>query len=162
MPPNTNIEDIWFEINKIPLKWQIPFGVLVDNIISSPDYDVPINIIAHFRSYPDTQLIRFKSIDSLKFNYMNSLKEANTIKYGSSKEILNLPTNDTMRLLDIVFVDGHKMFREFWNINQNFLDNNIENIKKHPIKIVFNKTDIILNKPLIINTEKGKFFQNYL
>jgi hypothetical protein len=47
---------------------------------------------------------------------MNSIKESNTIKYGSSKEIMNLPTNETMKLFDIMFCDGKKMFKEFWDI----------------------------------------------
>ncbi len=51
---------------------------------------------------------------------MNSLKESNTIKYGSNKEVLNLSTSETMKLLDIVFSDGKKMVREFWEINRKF------------------------------------------
>lgn len=150
---NTTLEDVWFEINKVPLKWQIPFGVLVDNIFTQ-DYELPIHIIAHFRSFPENQLIRFKGIESLKFNYMNSLKEANTVKFGSSKDILNLPTNETMKLLDLVMNDGNKMFKEYLEITSKFNDN-LDEIKKFPIKVIFNKTDVILNKPLIIHSDKG-------
>lgn len=60
---------------------------------------------------------------------MNSLKEANTIKYSSSKEILNLPTNETMRLLEIVFNDGIRMYREYWDINKKYIDTSTDLIK---------------------------------
>ena len=128
MPPNTNNEDIWFEVNKNPLKWQIPFGVLIDNLLNV-NYEVPITIIAHFRNFPDNILIRFKNIDNLKFQYMNALKEANTVKFQSSKDILNLGTNETLKLVDIVLNDGFKLYREYWEINKIFLDNSLNSIK---------------------------------
>jgi hypothetical protein len=160
LAPNSTIEDIWFEINKVPLKWQIPFGVLVDNLLIS-DYEIPIHIIAHSRSFPDNQLIRFKGMDSLKFQFMNSLKEANTIKYSSSNEVLNLPTQETMKLFEIVFNDGIKMLREYNQINHRFLGDNIDNLKKLPIKLIFGQTEVILNKPLAIYTEKENYLSYY-
>jgi len=66
-------------MNKIPLKWHIPFGVLVDNIYGD-NYDLPIYIVVHFRNFPDNALIRYKGIESLKFYFMNSLKEVSNYK----------------------------------------------------------------------------------
>lgn len=51
----------------------IPFGVLIDNIIGL-DYNLPIYIIVHFKGLPDN-VIEYKGKESLKFYYMNSLKE---------------------------------------------------------------------------------------
>jgi len=112
LPPNTTNEDIWFEINKIPLKWNIPFGSLIDSIMQK-NYELPINITVHFSSIPEEKIIRFRKIDSLKSAYINSLKEAITIKYGSSEKVLNLPTNETNKLLDIITNDGLNMLREY-------------------------------------------------
>jgi hypothetical protein len=107
----------------------LPFGVLIDNIFSTSDnYEIPIHIIAHFRSFPESQLIKYKGRDSLKFQYMNSIKESNTIKFGSNKEVLNLSTSDTMKILDIVFSDGKKMVREFWDVNKR-LEGDFETVK---------------------------------
>lgn len=116
---STTIEDIWFELNKVPLKWQLPFGVLVDNITSG-NYEVPISLILHVRTFPDNKLIRYKGMETLKFNYMNALKGANTIKWGSSSDVLNLPTNETLKLLNIIFNDGVKMMREYYEITIRF------------------------------------------
>ncbi len=111
------------------MKWHLPFGVLIDNIFSTSDnYEIPIHIIAHFRSFPETQLIRYKGRDSFKFQYMNSIKESNTIKFGSNKEVLNLSTSDTMKLFEVIFSNGKKMFREFWEVNKKF-EGDFETIK---------------------------------
>jgi len=128
LPPNTNLEDIWFEINKIPLKWNLPFGILIENIFIRDNYELPVHIIAHFRSFPETNLIRFRGRETLKFNFVNSLKESNTVKFGSNKETLNLSTSETMKLLEIIFSDGRKMFKEFWEINRK-LEGDAETIK---------------------------------
>lgn len=128
MPPNTTNEDIWFEINKIPLKWNIPFGSLIDSIMQK-NYELPINITVHFSSIPEEKIIRFRKIDSLKSAYINSLKEAITIKYGSSEKVLNLPTNETNKLLDIITNDGLNMLREYNDINRYFFDDDLKSIK---------------------------------
>lgn len=128
LPPNSTNEDIWFEINKIPLKWNIPFGAIIDSIVQK-NYDLPINIIVHFSSLPEEKILRFKKIESLKSAYLNSLKEAMTLKYGSSEKVLNLPTNETNRLLDIITNDGNKMLREFNDINKSFFDIDLRLIK---------------------------------
>ncbi len=128
LPLTSPLEDVWFEVNKVPLKWHIPFGVLLDGI-SGGEYELPINIIAHFRSFPENQLVRYKGMESLKFTYLNALKEANTLKYGSSHDVLNLPTNQTLKLLNIVFNDGNKSIKEYDEITLKFLDKEIDNIK---------------------------------
>ena len=58
-----------------------------------------------------------------------------------------MPTNETNQLIDIILNDGFKKFKDYWEINKKLLDNNIDKLKKLPIKIVYNSTDIALNKP---------------
>ncbi len=110
------------------MKWNIPLGALIDSIIQK-NYDLPINITVHFSSLPEDKVLRFKKIESLKSAYLNSLKESMTLKYGSSEKVLNLPTNETNRLLDIITNDGSKMLREFNDINKSFFDNDLRQIK---------------------------------
>ncbi len=90
--------------------------------------EVPLNIIAHFRSFPENQVLRYKGRDTLRFSFMNSVKESCTIKYGSNKDALNLSTSETMKFFEVVFNDGKKMFKEFWEINQK-LQSEDENLK---------------------------------
>jgi len=121
-------EDMWFELNKVPLKWQLPFSVLVDNITSG-NYEVPISLILHVRNFPESQLIRYKGMETLKFNYLNALKEANTIKWSSSGDVLNLPTKETLKLLNIVFQNGEKFMKEYYEITRRFDFKDNEKIK---------------------------------
>ncbi len=125
LPPNTRNEDIWFELNKVPVKWNLPLGVLLDNIHF--EYDLPIHFIVHFTGLKEDAVIRYRNPDSLRFYYINSLKEANTIKYGSSKYILDLPTEKTMRLFEIV--NGNGSYKDFWEINKKFVDDNLDKLK---------------------------------
>ena len=60
---------------------------------------------------------------------MNSIKEASTIKWGSSSDVLNLPTNETLKLLNIVFNNGDKLMNEFYEITKRFELKENEKIK---------------------------------
>lgn len=128
LPSKSTNEDIWFEINKIPLKWNIPFGALLDSIMQNK-YELPINIVVHFSSLDEEKVLRFKKADSLKNNYLNSLKESMTLKYGSNEKILNLPTKETNKLLDIITNNGNKLLREFNILNRTHFDNDINLIR---------------------------------
>lgn len=110
------------------MKWNIPFGALIDSIIQK-NYELPISIIVHFSSLPEEKVLRFKKIDYLKSAYLNSLKEALTLKYGSNDKVLNLRTNETNTLLDIITSDGVKMLREYNEINKNNFDIDLKLIK---------------------------------
>jgi hypothetical protein len=112
----------------MPLRWNIPFGVLMDNILSY-NYELPINIIAHFSSFKEDSLVRYKGIDSIRFYYKNSLKEANTIKFSSSKIILDLPTEKTNTFFDIVCNNGVGQYKEFWKLNKKLIDESLDKIK---------------------------------
>lgn len=124
----------------------MPFGVLLDSLLGDK-IELPICITAHFRNFPESELIRFKGIDSLRFVFMNSLKEANTLKSTSAKDIINLSTKETNQLLDIVF-NPFRRFKDYWEINRRWLDQQLEldSKIKFPVKFVFNSTDTVLCK----------------
>lgn len=135
--------EIWFDINNIPLKWNVPIGVIIDNLIKDQD-DLPICANVHFKNFPDSSLTRFKGVETTRFYYFNSLKESATIKIGSTREILELSNKETSKLLDIV-LNPSKMLKEYMEIQKKIYEN--AEVKRLPIKFVFNKLDIILTKP---------------
>eukprot|EP00340_Litonotus_pictus_P007084 CAMPEP_0170522254 /NCGR_PEP_ID=MMETSP0209-20121228/7714_1 /TAXON_ID=665100 ORGANISM="Litonotus pictus, Strain P1" /NCGR_SAMPLE_ID=MMETSP0209 /ASSEMBLY_ACC=CAM_ASM_000301 /LENGTH=252 /DNA_ID=CAMNT_0010809685 /DNA_START=26 /DNA_END=784 /DNA_ORIENTATION=+ len=143
--------DLWFSLNNTPLKWNLPFGVILDSLVRDTS-DLPIYITAHFRNFPEQQLIRYKNLDTLRFYYLNSLKEACTLRNGSAKEVLNLSTRETNKLLEIVF-NPNKMFKDFWDLQSQIFDKSIN--KRFPAKFVFNKTDIVLTKPFNVWEENS-------
>ena len=80
----TNFPDIWLEYNNIPLKWQYPLGVIVDSLGINIE-NGPVPIIFHVRQIPDDKVLKYTSLDSLRYYYINSLKEANIIKFPFDK-----------------------------------------------------------------------------
>ena len=138
------------------MKWNLPFGVIFDSLVKD-HLDLPICVTVHFKHFPETSVLKYKGIESFRFYYLNSIKEACTIMLGSSKEILNLSTKDTNRLLEIAQFPQkkNKEFLELYNkIFENLLSNvfNSNDFDKNtkylfPIKFVFNNNDIVLTKP---------------
>ncbi|KAL8200285.1 hypothetical protein R6Q57_011624 [Mikania cordata] len=94
LPPG--VDTIWFEYKGLPLKWYIPTGVLFDLLCSEPER--PWNLTVHFRGYPGNILIPCDGEDSVKWSYINSLKEAAYIIHGSSKNVMNMSHPDQVEL----------------------------------------------------------------
>ena len=55
--------------------------------------------------------------------------KANTIKFSSNKDILNLNLADTNKLLDIVKSDGVKMYMDYWKIFRKFVEQSIDTMR---------------------------------
>ncbi|XVF20471.1 hypothetical protein REPUB_Repub12eG0003000 [Reevesia pubescens] len=94
LPPG--VDSIWFEYKGVPLKWYIPTGVLFD--LLCPDPERPWNLTVHFRGYPGNVLIPCEGEDSVKWNFINSLKEAAYIMNGNCKNVMNMSQSDQLEL----------------------------------------------------------------
>ncbi|KAL4569183.1 hypothetical protein LXL04_024817 [Taraxacum kok-saghyz] len=94
LPPG--VDTVWFEYKGLPLKWYIPTGVLFDLLCAEPER--PWNLTVHFRGYPGNILIPCDGEDSVKWSYINSLKEAAYIIHGSSKNVMNMSQPDQVEL----------------------------------------------------------------
>ncbi|KAK9092972.1 hypothetical protein Syun_027883 [Stephania yunnanensis] len=71
LPPGA--DTVWFEYKGLPLKWHIPIGVLFDLLCGEPER--PWNLTVHFRGYPTDLLSPCEDEDSVKWSFINSLKE---------------------------------------------------------------------------------------
>ncbi|OLY78009.1 Autophagy protein 5 [Smittium mucronatum] len=67
----------------------------------------PWDLVLHIRKYPNDKLIKSPSPELLKNMFMFSLKEADFIRHGSSKRIMELSKVDQIELLD--GLSSHKM-----------------------------------------------------
>ncbi|XP_048328835.2 autophagy protein 5 isoform X1 [Ziziphus jujuba] len=94
LPPG--VDTIWFEYNGLPLKWYIPTGVLFDLLCAQPER--PWNLTVHFRGYPGNILIPCEGEDSVKWSFINSLKEASYIISGNCKNVMNMSQPDQEEL----------------------------------------------------------------
>ncbi|KAL5574158.1 hypothetical protein UlMin_023755 [Ulmus minor] len=94
LPPGT--DTVWFEYKGLPLKWYIPTGVLFDLLCAEPER--PWNLTVHFRGYPGTVLTPCEGEESIKWSFINSLKEAAYIINGNCKNVMNMSQPDQVEL----------------------------------------------------------------
>uniref|UniRef100_A0A2P2JJV9 Autophagy protein 5 n=2 Tax=Rhizophora mucronata TaxID=61149 RepID=A0A2P2JJV9_RHIMU len=94
LPPG--VDTLWFDYKGLPLKWYIPTGVLFDLLCLEPER--PWNLTVHFRGYPSNLLTPCEGEDSVKWSFINSLKEADYIINGSCKNIMHMSQSDQLEL----------------------------------------------------------------
>ncbi|XP_075501543.1 autophagy protein 5-like isoform X2 [Primulina tabacum] len=94
LPPG--VDTVWFDYKGLPLKWYIPTGVLFDLLCAEPER--PWNITVHFRGYPGNLLTPCEGEESVKWSFINSLKEAAYIINGNCKNIMNMSQSDQAEL----------------------------------------------------------------
>ncbi|KAJ9707295.1 hypothetical protein PVL29_002327 [Vitis rotundifolia] len=94
LPPG--VDTIWFEYKGLPLKWHIPTGVLFDLLCA--EQERPWNLTVHFRGYPGNILTPCEGEDSVKWSFINSLKEAAYIVNGNCKNVMNMSQSDQVEL----------------------------------------------------------------
>ncbi|KAJ4740275.1 Autophagy protein 5 [Rhynchospora pubera] len=76
----------------LPLKWYIPTGVLFDLLCAEPER--PWNLTVHFRGSPGDVLTPCEGEESVKWSYINSLKEAAYVINGNCKNVMNMSQAD--------------------------------------------------------------------
>nr|CAD1840787.1 unnamed protein product [Ananas comosus var. bracteatus] len=107
LPPGT--DTVWFDYKGLPLKWSIPTGVLFDLLCAEPER--PWNLTVHFRGgHPGDILSPCEGEDSVKWSYINSLKEAAYIINGNCKNVMNMSQADQYDLWQSVLkgnLDGY-------------------------------------------------------
>ncbi|KAL8159611.1 hypothetical protein V2J09_001148 [Rumex salicifolius] len=106
LPPGN--DTVWFEYKGLPLKWYIPTGVLFDLLCAEPER--PWNITVHFRGYPANILTPCDDDDTVKWSFINSLKEAAYIITGNCKTVMNMSQSDQAELWSSVLNGNSESF----------------------------------------------------
>ena len=132
--------DLWIECENKPLRWQYPLGVLVDSL----GLDIskgPITLTVRLREMPKNAVLEYQSMDSLKFYFFGALKEADVIRYPIEKKAFDMGLEKTERLKKVVYENNPKKIIDYRKIMT--FD---KQMSKYPVKLVFNKTDIVFVK----------------
>ena len=135
-----NLPDLWIECENKPLRWQYPLGVLVDSL----GLDIskgPITLTVRLREMPKNAVLEYQSMDSLKFYFFGALKEADVIRYPIEKKAFDMGLEKTERLKKVVYENNPKNIIDYRKIMT--FD---KQMSKYPVKLVFNKTDIVFVK----------------
>ena len=116
----------------------VPIGVQFDTLvgIQSKHKDLPWCLTFHYKGYQEEQGLKLEGLNFLRFHYINSLKESQNLRTGSSNEILSMQKKDEQRM-----IEGLKRhnYENFWEINQSLCDRSIGEFKKYAIRVFSNR-----------------------
>lgn len=74
-----SIDEMWFEFDRKPLKWNLPIGVQFDTLfgLERKKEQIPWKLIFHYKDCPIRHTYSFKSaLKAYQYTFINSLKES--------------------------------------------------------------------------------------
>ncbi|MBW0466734.1 hypothetical protein O181_006449 [Austropuccinia psidii MF-1] len=108
-------ESIWFEhtTTRAPLKWHWPVGLIYDTLLaSSPSSStLPFQVTVHLTSPPADKLLLSNSIDACREAFMSQVKEADFVRWGSTRRVTNLRQREAESLWEGLVEHD---FDKFW------------------------------------------------
>lgn len=113
---------------------------------------IPINI--HASDFPIQDLLRYENLDSLRFYYMNTLKEANMIKYPKEAVIKDLNNNVVDLIKKILMSNEINMRSEYRQVMNNIDKGGHDLYDKYPVKIIIEPGKMMITKPIKIYCEE--------
>lgn len=123
--------EMWLEFRGSPLKWNYPVGVLFD-LFGSPT-ELPWEVTVHFSGFPQGKVMRCPDDNTVKDYFMNTIKESDFLKHGSTKRVMTLSKLDQSSLWDAVRTMD---FNLFWKANdQVFCDNQAQLVRFVPLRV---------------------------
>ncbi|CAG8609105.1 10404_t:CDS:2 [Ambispora gerdemannii] len=158
--------EIWYDVDGTPLKWHYPIGLLFDlHTGYRPDSNspppLPWPVTVHFKNFPADKLIRAQEIDATQDFFMSMIKEADFLRNGSTKKVMNLSKNDQTQLWDglwsifiVLFTSFvcilHKCLNNLINCNQIYRTENYERFWSVNYRLVINDGQMPRHIPLRI------------
>jgi autophagy-related protein 5 len=89
-------ENMWIDFQGVPLKWHLPIGVIFDLVSCFSEATpaaLPWQLTVHFQRFPEHLMPRCRSLEVLRFQFFNALKQSTWMRLGSSKCLSDLPMN---------------------------------------------------------------------
>jgi autophagy-related protein 5 len=120
-PSGGGAESVWFESAGVPLKWQLPVGVLVDAVrhhttmakdsFPSSVSALPFQVVIHFRDFPEDKVLRCNGTKDARWAYINNLKQSACLRFGSAKKVLTgLSAAQQQQMWDAIATGNQKQF----------------------------------------------------
>ncbi|KAI9262262.1 putative autophagy protein [Phascolomyces articulosus] len=120
--------DVWYDYQGEPLKWHYPVGLLYD---LSGSKDRPWRITVHFQDFPNDILLKSPSVEAAQDIFMAMVKQADFLRHGTTKRVMNLSKNDQSQLWESLSLDR---FDEYWNVNQHLIADS-DSLRYVPLRI---------------------------
>jgi autophagy-related protein 5 len=150
--------EIWYDVDGTPLKWHYPIGLLFDlHTGYRPDSNspppLPWPVTVHFKNFPADKLIRAQAIDATQDFFMSMIKEADFLRNGSTKKVMNLSKNDQVQLWDGLW---SRDYDRFWSINYRLVMNDGQVPRHIPLRIYLPDNCPLIQEPISPLSEDGK------
>lgn len=116
----------WLEFAERPLSWHYPIGHLFDECNLWHSSTLPWTLTLHFTKYPKDQLIPMNENHieegggAIGSHFYSTLKQAEYLKHGSSKGVMNLSKVEQTQLWDGLWTHS---FDKFWNVYSKIMGN---------------------------------------
>lgn len=158
-------DPIWLEYNSIPVKWNLPVGVIYDfyhipNTLGCRiDNSVLKLSLKSGLSYPNeilpcTYRGRIDYERSLMDNYFNQLKQSSFVLNGNSKLVMNLSTDNSSKLWESI--RNHDL-NDYSTVTKRLAP---KSINKIPIKIYVSNSSMI-QLPVMTNENLNDLLEKY-
>jgi autophagy-related protein 5 len=85
-PPHE--DELWCLSDGVPLKWHLPFGTLFD--LHGKPACLPWLVTVRLTKFPADKLIRCRGDETLQWHFINTVKEAIFLQFGSTKPLTSL------------------------------------------------------------------------
>ncbi|VDM62420.1 unnamed protein product [Angiostrongylus costaricensis] len=109
------LEKVWLESNGVPLKIYYPIGVLFDLHKSQDSPTLTVTI----KTSPRPEGISFVSRDTMEAMFMQSVKEANYLKYQKNEIVSTMKMDEHKQLWSSLV---HDRFDDFWSVNRRLME----------------------------------------
>jgi len=142
-------EDLWFEYNGVPLKWNYPTGVLYD-MQSHSSCDLPWCVTVHFQSFPKDKLLACTTEEQIKWHFFSTLKEADYLKH-KGEIMANMSQDNHSKLWYGLKTDN---FEQFWSLNKTFMEGHQGTGFFHSVPVRVYYGERVLQKRITISPEQ--------
>ncbi|KAI8602890.1 autophagy protein Apg5-domain-containing protein [Dissophora ornata] len=145
--------EVWYEYEGIPLKWHYPIGLLYDIHVLQAEavqgaggvQPLPWKVTMHFEDFPSDKLIKSLSSDSCQDYFMSMIKEADYLRNGTTKKVMNMSKSDQTQLWDGLWSNSYDLF---WGMNQKLVLNDGTIARNLPIRIYLPENCPVVQEPV--------------
>ncbi|CAO3652331.1 unnamed protein product [Mucor hiemalis] len=126
-----SFSSVWYsDSNKKPLKWHYPIGLLFD--LNANADQLPWGITLHFKDLPSSQVLLKPTPETMQDMFMSMVKEADFLRNGSTKKVMNLSKRDQTQLWQSLAADRYD---EFWAVKKQLVEYSASNLRNIPLRI---------------------------
>ncbi|KAF9978251.1 autophagy protein 5 [Actinomortierella ambigua] len=116
--------EVWYDYEGTPLKWHYPIGLLYDlhgiqassNKPGARETLLPWKVTVHFQNFPADRLIKSQAVDICQDYFMSMIKEADFLRNGSTKKVMNMSKADQTQLWDGLWSNQPRSLRQVLNV----------------------------------------------